>query len=110
MNMDLKEFGARIKKYRKLRHLTQESLSEQAEITPNYMSHIERGKTCPSLDTAEKIAKALDVTLDLLLKGENEENSQSVLRLQLEAKIRSCDEHELDLLNDLVAVVLSKRK
>jgi len=108
--MDLNELGARIKKYRKLRHLTQENLSEKAEITPNYMSHIERGKTCPSLDTIEKIARALDVTVDILLKEDNEENMENTLRLELEAKIRQCDERELDLLNDLVSVILSKRK
>ena len=42
--MDTKELiGSRIKELRKKKGLSQEELSEKADITPNYLSRIERG-------------------------------------------------------------------
>jgi len=52
------------KKLRKLRQekgLSQALLAEKAGINSNYYSKIERGELKPSLETYEKIAKALKV-------------------------------------------------
>ena len=55
--------GARIKELRKGRKLSQEELAELVGIEPRHMSRIEVGKSYPSLDRLERIAKALDVDL-----------------------------------------------
>lgn len=55
--------GARIKELRKKRGLTQEKLSEIIEIDPKHLSRIEVGKSYPSLQTLDKISKALKVEL-----------------------------------------------
>lgn len=60
--MDVKELiGNRIKELRKKKGLSQEQLSEKAEITPNYLSRVERGTENPTLNMLIKLANALEV-------------------------------------------------
>jgi len=62
--MDTKELiGSRIKELRKKKGLSQEQLSEKADITPNYLSRIERGTENPTLDMLIRLAAALDVEM-----------------------------------------------
>lgn len=60
--------GKNIKHYRKLAGITQMKLGIIAEMSEDYVSEIERGKTYPSLKKIEKIAKALNIEPYLLLK------------------------------------------
>lgn len=58
-----------IKKLRKQRGLSQDKLSKLADISHNTIIKIESGAIqSPTMDTAQKIAKALGVTLDDLMK------------------------------------------
>lgn len=50
-----------IKKFRTEKKLSQEVLSEKADISCDYMSEIERGKKVPSIKTLCKIADALEI-------------------------------------------------
>ncbi len=58
-----------IKHYRKIANLTQLKLSVITEISKDYISEIERGKTLPSLKRLEKIANALNIEPYKLLKN-----------------------------------------
>jgi len=60
--------GKRIRDERKKLSLTQEELASQARIGTKFLSSIERCATKPSLDTFIKIAGALGVTCDSLMK------------------------------------------
>ena len=58
-----------IKRLRKQRGLSQDKLSKLADISHNTIIKIESGAIqSPTMDTAQKIAKALDVSLDDLMK------------------------------------------
>ena len=58
-----------IKKYRKTRGLSQEDLARKADITYSALSKIEAGYVQnPRILTVQKIAVALDVTIDELMK------------------------------------------
>lgn len=62
--METKELiGNRIKELRKKKGLSQEQLSEKAEITPNYLSRVERGTENPTLDMFIRLANALEVEM-----------------------------------------------
>jgi len=65
------EIGKMIASRRRERNISQEKLSERAEISQGYISSIERGKEKPSLELLEKIAQALDCQLyiDLIPNG-----------------------------------------
>ena len=60
--------GAAIRKQRKRLHLSQEFLSEKADLHPNYIGRVERGEEHVSLIALRRIAKALGVRVRILVK------------------------------------------
>ncbi len=56
-------FGKAIRRRRRELDLSQEELAERAELHRTYISNIERGELNPSLETMEKLVKALDITV-----------------------------------------------
>ncbi len=67
--LNYKEIGKRIKSKRLELKLTQERLSEIIDVSPTYISEIERGGSICSLFTISKLAKTLDTSLDFLVFG-----------------------------------------
>lgn len=63
-----KRFGARIRALRVARGLSQEELAQNAGLHRTYVGGIERGERNVSLVNIEKLAIALDATLDSLMK------------------------------------------
>lgn len=61
-------FGRNVRLARTQKGWTQEQLAFEADVKRSYISEIESGKRNPSLDVVEKIAKALDVKLGLLIE------------------------------------------
>ena len=55
-----------------------EKLSEIIDVSPSYISEIERGSSICSLSTIVNIAKNLDVSLDYLIFGITEKNIDKV--------------------------------
>lgn len=65
--MDLSMVGLRIREIRVSRNLTQEELSELANISVNHISALERGVKNAKLSTFVAIANALQVSSEALL-------------------------------------------
>lgn len=61
------QFGARIAELRKQLSLSQEELAERCGFHRTYIGSIERGEKSPTLNTIEKFAKGLSVTIPDLL-------------------------------------------
>ena len=57
----LKIFGSNLRKYRKLKCLSQEKLAEIAGLHRTYISDIERFKRSISLENIQKISEALKI-------------------------------------------------
>ena len=76
-NLNYVEIGRRIKTKRKEQKLTQEKLSEIIDVSPSYISEIERGTSISSLATVSKIAGTLHTSLDYLVFGINKDNSSN---------------------------------
>jgi len=69
MSNEKSTIAKNIKKLRKQRGLSQDKLSKLANISHNTIIKIESGAIqSPTMDTASKIAKALSVSLDDLIK------------------------------------------
>ena len=67
--MDIrKQVGINVRRLREGRHLSQEELAFEAELHRTYVSGVERGIRNPTVTVVAKIAKALDVTPDQLLR------------------------------------------
>jgi len=63
-----KRFGAAVRSRRLSKDMSQETLAELAQLHPTYVSMVERGVRNPTLDVAERIAKALETTLAGLIE------------------------------------------
>lgn len=59
----LKQIGERIKKLRKQKGLTQEELAVKVRVSSTYIGFIEQGHRNPSINTADKLARALGTKL-----------------------------------------------
>lgn len=66
----VKILGNNVRKYRRLRGLTQEQLALDAEMERSYVSDLERGTRNPSVKAVGRLARALDVEPYLLLMVE----------------------------------------
>lgn len=64
----LKKLGEKIRKLRKQKGISQEALADEAGIERSYMGAIERGERNPSYDKLISIAKALNISLSVLVK------------------------------------------
>ena len=64
--------GSNLKRFRKEKHLSQDQLSEQVDISVKHLSKIERGLTFVSADLLLKISYNLDVSVARLFCMENE--------------------------------------
>lgn len=86
--------AANIKKVRKEKSMTQEQLSELADISNTYIANIECGKSWVSDSTLENISAALGVSVHELfipqeeIEGESKKNPKLLLNKILSAKER----------------------
>jgi len=66
----LVKFGQRVRHERTTRKLSQEQLAELAGVHRTYIGMIERGEKNITLQNIEKLAKALDLTPEELLRSD----------------------------------------
>jgi transcriptional regulator with XRE-family HTH domain len=70
--MDLVQlFGANVRRQRKLKGMSQEELSLAADMKRSYVSDLERGTRNPSVRALGRLADALGVAPESLLRPEN---------------------------------------
>ena len=63
-----KQMGARIRRLRKARGMSQQDLADKARLTRVFITRVEAGRQDPSLSTINAIARALDVSAaDLMM-------------------------------------------
>ncbi len=63
MALILEQFGARVRKYRLKKKLSQEKLAELADLHRTYIGQVECGKRNLALKNIAKLAKALNVSV-----------------------------------------------
>ena len=104
--------GERIRELRKNRGLTQEQLAEFVEVEQKHVSRLELGKSYPTIERLEKIAVALNVTLqdffdfihladletqaesiDEMLKGLDKENQKLAYKI-IQSVIKTFKEYQ----------------
>ena len=68
MMKSAKKLGENIRKIRLAKGMIQGDLCRKLGVDGAYMSNVERGKKNPTLSTIEPIAKALNVSIEELIK------------------------------------------
>ena len=75
-----KILGKRIRNYRTAMGLSQEKLAELSGCHPTYIGQIERGEKNATIESIEKIATALNISLSKLFEelGAKEDGAQNI--------------------------------
>ena len=101
MMIDYKSIGMRIKKLRLEKKMTQAQLAEIIGVGTTHISHIETGKTIPSLETLVGIINALECSADELLCNEITK-ARPILNSWLTELVEDCSDLEIKLISDMV--------
>ena len=86
--------GNKLREYRESRNMTQKEIAEALGVEAATVSKYESGLLEPKIDSLKKLAEIFDVTVDELLKDENEKfditsiNVLKVLREQKEMRLK----------------------
>lgn len=105
--MDRKrDIGRRIQEIRKRQGLSQEDVAGRADISPNYLSRIERGRENPTLDMILKLSDALGAQPRELFET-GHLASPTELRKDLMVFAKTAEPHTLSLTLKLVRALQS---
>lgn len=107
LQIDYALIGRRVAELRKKQKLTQSQLAEKAEISNNYLSHIETAKSTPSLETLMNICVALDATPDEILLG-TKTTEKNYLDSDILSKLKSCNTGQRQLIFDFINLIVAK--
>ena len=87
--LDMKDFGINLKRLRSEKGLSQEAFAAKIGVHVTNLSKYEREKSVPSLEIAEKMARSLNVSLDEMVYGKQDQK----------ARTHITDDELLDLFN-----------
>ena len=85
----MEDFGGNLKRFRTEKGFSQEAFAAKIGVHVTNLSKYERNKSVPSLEIAEKMASVLDMSLDEMVYGQQNEK----------ARIRIADNELLSLFN-----------
>ena len=76
--------GANIRKYRIQKDVSQEHVALESGIHPAYISKLERGEKCPTIDTLYRLANALGIPVYKLIDidGDIDNISDTAYKIQ----------------------------
>jgi len=98
----LKEkFGARLKEIRRSKNMTQENLAELTGMDIPNLSNIERGKKFVSAETLSKLAKALNITENVLFDFGHKRTKEELIK-EIIYIIKNSNLNELEYIHKMI--------
>lgn len=97
--------GERIRYLRKNRGLTQEQLGEKVDLPQSYIGGIERGQKNISMETLERIIKALEVEPSVIFE-QKKIDKKDILIDKITLKLKNRNSTEVEIINNLIGDVL----
>ena len=103
MYIDFESLGKRIAQRRISMGYRQNEFAEKADLSNNYMSNIENGRSIPSLTTFANICINLETTPDMLLLGTIFTNDvpQDIID-----SLKLCNDKSLNFLREIIQIVI----
>jgi transcriptional regulator with XRE-family HTH domain len=89
-----KAFGNNLRKYRAMSGKNQEEFAFSADMSAAYLSELERGGKCPTIDTVYKISRALHITVAELLDFDTGEQSEAEAFLIIKNALKESPDKE----------------
>lgn len=102
--MDMKLIGSRIKAVRTDRGMSQADLAAKASVSLPLISNIECAKTSMKLETFVKVAEALQVSADHLLRADVPE-VKTIYQGELAEVLEGCSPSEMEAILNIVREV-----
>lgn len=93
------QIGEQIKSAREQAKLTQEQFAERIDVSPQYVSDLERGVVGVSITTLKRICTVLCVSSDQILFGQKTENRAATIV----EKCKSLSDKQYMILSDIVS-------
>lgn len=104
MKINYSLIGRHIKDIRSAKGLTQAELAEKIDVSPPFVSKIERGVKHPSLETLISIASSLGTTIDVLLLG-NQSEDRTIYQSELRDAMRGLNDSEREFVLSVVKTI-----
>lgn len=106
--------GERIRYYRTMRGMSQETLALEANINAAFVGHLERGLKSPTVTTLEKITEALGISLGELfseeLSKQGKFDRKKAVFEHMEYMFRDLTEQEAEQLASIVREIVAFKK
>ena len=110
--IDMEKFGSNLKQFRSEKGLSQDAFATKIGVHVTNLSKYERSKSIPSLEIAEKMAAALDISIDELVYGRQNEKARTQISdnelLKLFNKTQSLNDDQKKTVVDLLDAFLLK--
>lgn len=104
-----KNLGRRLRELRVKKGMTQEGLAEKTGLSVTFVGLVERGINTPSLETCNRIARALGVSIDELFYFQKDDKKLDLIK-SIMFKIRKGTTEELSLINEVAERILEYSK
>ncbi|HOT13801.1 MAG TPA: helix-turn-helix transcriptional regulator [Bacteroidales bacterium] len=105
-------FSENLKRVRTQKGISQEELSKKIDIHPVQFSRYERAQSVPSIDVVQKIANALEVTIDELVYGNQNNKAEQNIKdrelLSMFSKIQLLNEKQKETVKDFLSAYILK--
>lgn len=101
MAVDYKDMGARIRKKREGRKMSQAELASKAELSTQHISNVENAKSKVGLETLVTIANILDCSLDELVCG-SMKKSKTVYQSEIAEMLEDFSDVELRVFPEFI--------
>ena len=107
----LKQVGQRVRDLRTQAGLTQADLAERANLSPEFVSRVERGLKSPSLLTLERVAGSMGVSVgELLTFAPPREGKKEAALAGLFSFVAPLEESEIQIIHEVGKVIVKHRK
>ena len=107
MGLDYTIIGERLKKARLAKHLTQEQLAEELDVSVAFLSRAERGDVKINLSRISQLCDILNISISSVLTG-TVSNSKDYLLEDFSNLLKNCPPEKLKLIYDVAKVIINQ--
>ncbi len=108
----MNDFAENLKKCRTQLGISQEGLAKKISIHPVQFSRYERGHSVPSIEVVQKIADAMEVSIDQLVYGDQDNKAEQSIAdrelLSMFQKIQLLSERQKETVKDFLSSYILK--
>ena len=108
------KFGDNVKKIRVEKNISQQELADIVGIHSTHVSRYERNMAQPSVEIAKKMAEALNVSVDTLIYGQQDEKAKNNLKdadlLNMFTKVQQLDKTDLTAVKTLLKAFIFQKE